>query len=33
MQITPDLNKIFETVQRHVTFILNVLSESSINFA
>ena len=33
MQITADVNEISKTVQRDLTFILNVLSESSIHFA
>ena len=32
MQITADVSKISKTVQRKVTFILIVLSESSIHF-
>ena len=33
MQITADLSKISKTVPRDLTFILNVLSDSSIQFA
>ena len=33
MQITADVSEISKTVQRDLTFILNVLSESSIHFA
>ena len=33
MQITTDVYKVLETVQGDLTFILNVLSESSIYFA
>ena len=33
MQITADVSKISKTEQGDFTFILNVLSESSINFA
>ena len=33
MQINADVNKILKTVQRDLTFILNILSESSIHFA
>ena len=33
MQITADVSKISKTVQHDITFILNVLSESSIRFA
>ena len=32
MQIIADVNKISKTVQRNLTFILNVLSESNIYF-
>ena len=32
MYIIADVNKISKTVQRNLTFILNVLSESSIHF-
>ena len=32
MHIIADVNKIFKTVQANLTFILNVLSESSIHF-
>ena len=32
MHIIADVNKISKTVQRNLTFILNVLSESSIHF-
>ena len=32
MYIIADVNKILKTVQRNFTFILNVLSESSIHF-
>ena len=31
MQITADINKIYKTVQCELTFILNVLSQSSIH--
>ena len=33
MQITADISKMSKSVQRDLTFVLNVLSESSINFA
>ena len=33
MQLTGDVSKILKTVQRDLTFILNVLSDSSIHFA
>ena len=33
MQITADVNKISKTVQPDFTFVLNVLSGSSIHFA
>ena len=33
MQINADVNKILKTAQRDLTFILNILSESSIHFA
>ena len=33
MQITADVSQISKTVQRDATFILDFLSESSINFA
>ena len=33
MQINADVNKILKTVQRDLTFTLNILSESSIHFA
>ena len=33
MQITPKVSEISKTVQRDFTFILNVLSESSIHFS
>ena len=33
MQISADVSKISKTVQADLTFILNVLSESSIHFA
>ena len=33
MEITADVGKILKTVQRDLTFTLNVLSESSIHFA
>ena len=33
MQITADISEISKTVQRDLTFILNILSESSIPFA
>ena len=33
MQINADVNKILRIVQRDLTFILNILSESSIHFA
>ena len=33
MQITTDVSEILKTVQRDLTFILNVLSESRIHFA
>ena len=33
MQIIADVSKISKTVQRDLTFILNVLLESSIHFA
>ena len=33
MEITADVSKISKTAQRDLTFILNVLSESSIHFA
>ena len=33
MQITADVSEISKIVQRDLTFILNVLSESSIHFA
>ena len=33
MQITIDVSKISKTVQRELTFILNVLTESNIHFA
>ena len=32
MHISAEVNKISKTVQRNLTFILNVLSESSIHF-
>ena len=32
MQIIADVSKISKAVQRNITFILNVLSESSIHF-
>ena len=32
MQIAADVSKISKTVQRDITFILNVLSESSVHF-
>ena len=33
MQITADISKMSKSVQRDLTFVLNVLSESSIHFA
>ena len=33
MQLTPEVSKISRTIQRDFTFILNVLSESSIHFS
>ena len=33
MEITPDVNKISKTDEHDLSFILNVFSESSINFA
>ena len=33
MQATADVGKILKTVQRDLTFILNVISESSIHFS
>ena len=33
MQLTADVSKILKTVQSDLTFILNVLSDSSIHFA
>ena len=33
MQMTADVSKISKTIQRDLTFILKVLSESSIHFA
>ena len=33
MQVTADFSEISKTVQRDLTFILNVLSEFSIHFA